>query len=337
MSGLVRNRIIVGDALVQMRRLPAASVDCVVTSPPYYGLRDYQVAGQLGLEANVDQWVNELRAVVGEVARVLKPTGSLWLNIADSYSRHARQGGLPKSLLLGPERLLLALARDGWIVRNKAVWAKPNPMPSSVGDRLSATWESIYFLVRNSHYFFDLDAIRAPHRSQRSPIKPKPTSGRRPDWAGPLAGSNSGLHRLHELGLPGHPLGKNPGDVWTVATAFSRRGHHATFPEALIDLPTKATCPERVCTRCGRTWTREHVARAIGHLAVVGELRPACDCRAAWHPGVVLDPFIGSGTTAVVAERLGRDWLGIELNPDFVRIAEERIAAARGRPEARAA
>jgi site-specific DNA-methyltransferase (adenine-specific) len=332
-----RNHIVVGDAATQLRDLSAATVDTVITSPPYFQLRNYAVAGQLGMEPTIDAWVAGLCAVFQELARVLKPTGSVWLNVGDSYSRSLRQGAAPKNLLLGPERLLLALQRDGWIVRNRVAWAKPNAMPSSVPDRLTTTWEYVYLLVRSPRYYFDLDAIRQPHRSRRSSSAPQPINGTRPSWAGPLAGSNSGLARLHALGLPGHPLGKNPGDVWTVATAYSRRGHHATFPEALIETPLRATCPERVCARCGRPWRRQHVARAIGHLAVLGELRPGCQCLSAWQAGLVLDPFMGSGTTAVMAERLGRDWLGYELNARFARIAEERIATARGRPEARAA
>jgi len=131
---LPRNSVLTGDAVARMRELPSASVDCVITSPPYYGLRDYGVAGQLGLELNVREWVGNLKRVFTEVARVLKPSGSLWLNLADSYSRDLRFGAPPKGQLLGPERLLLVLSGDNWIVRNKIVWAKPNAMPTSVAD-----------------------------------------------------------------------------------------------------------------------------------------------------------------------------------------------------------
>ena len=110
--------------------LPDSSIDCVITSPPYYQLRDFGVAGQLGLEGSVDGWVDELRLVLNGLTRVLKPSGSLWLNLGDSYSRHAKYGAAPKGLLLAPERLLLALSGDGWLVRNKIIWAKTNPMPT---------------------------------------------------------------------------------------------------------------------------------------------------------------------------------------------------------------
>jgi DNA modification methylase len=337
MSGLPRNVVLAGDALDRLRQLPTGSVDTVVTSPPYYALRNYEVPGQFGLEATVHEWVANLLPVIDELARVLKPDGSLWLNVGDSYSRHHKYGAPAKSFTLGPERLLLALSKRGWIVRNKVVWAKPNPMPASVRDRLTASWEPLYFLVRSRRYFFDLDAIRIPHRSRpaRSPGTAVPSQ--RAAWAGPLAGDQSGLARLKQSGTPGHPLGKNPGDVWTLPTSTFRGGHHATFSEALVHRPLLATCPERVCVTCGLAWRRERVARTVGHLAVVGKLRPACSCGTGWQPGVVLDPFIGSGTTAVVAERLGRDWLGIELRPEFAAVTEARVQMARAGPESRAA
>lgn len=257
MSGPPRNVVLVGDALDHLRTLPDRSVDCVITSPPYFALRNYHVAGQIGLEASVHEWVARLVAVVDELARVLKAEGSLWLNLGDSYSRHERYGAPAKSFLLGPERLLLSLAQRGWIVRNKVVWAKPNPMPASVTDRLMASWEPLYLLVRSRQYFFDLDPIRAPHRTERrarrrGPEPRRPGSSRPAEWAGPLAGDQSGLDRLKASGVPGHPLGKNPGDVWTVGKSNFRGGHHATFPEALVERPLLATCPERVCVTCGQ-------------------------------------------------------------------------------------
>jgi DNA modification methylase len=337
MRALPRNIILVGDAAARLRQLPAASVDCVVTSPPYFALRKYHVPGQLGLEGSVQQWVANLLPVIDEIARVLKPEGSLWLNVGDAYSRHPKYGAPAKSFVLGPERLLLVVAKRGWIVRNKVVWAKPNPMPASVRDRLTASWEPLYFLVRSRHYYFDLDAIRVPHRSHPARSRGATVPAKRAAWAGPLAGDQSGLARLKQRGIPGHPLGKNPGDVWTLSTSTFRGGHHATFPETLVERPLLATCPQRVCIACGRAWQRAQVSRAVGHLAVSGELQPACECGASWQPGIVLDPFLGSGTTAVAAQRLGRDWLGIELNPEFSAIAERRLRDARADPEPRAA
>ncbi len=334
------NRIITGDARRELARLPGNSVDCIVTSPPYFRLRNYQHEQQLGLERHVDDWVASLLAVTQQLHRVLKPSGSLWLNLGDTYARTEADGATGKSLVLAPERVARALVKQGWIIRNKVIWAKPNPMPTSVRDRLSCTYEVVYFAVKSPTYFFDLDAIREPHRTRTSATRqkrsPKATDiTRHPAWAvpeqwrAPLTGSNGGLDSLKASGLPGHPLGKNPGDVWTIPTAGYRGAHHAVYPERLIYRPLLATCPDRVCERCGEPWRRQR-HRAIGHLAVAGELRQYCACEGAGTTkGIVLDPFIGSGTTAIAAERLGRDWLGIEVNPDFAKQAEARIAAAR--------
>jgi site-specific DNA-methyltransferase (adenine-specific) len=329
MNRLPIGSIIEADACTALRTLPPASVDTVVTSPPYMGLRNYFHPDQLGNEASVEQWVGNLRAVMAEVTRVLKPTGTVWLNVGDSYSAHPRFGALPKSRVLALERLALALLEDGWLIRNHLAWIKPNPTPSSTRDRLTCAWESIYLLTRSPHYYFDLDAIRVPHTSQRPPQrKPLVPKGKAP-WSGPLAGDQGGLDRLHAAGLPGHPLGKNPTDVWSIPTSHYRSRHHAAFPEALVARPLRAGCPERVCVRCGCPWRRQPVERRVGRLAVLGSLRPSCPCGAAWRPGVVLDPFMGSGTTAVVAERLGRDWVGIELNADFVSLSRDRLKRAR--------
>jgi DNA modification methylase len=309
MNTLPRNTILAGDVLTRLAELPPASVDCVVTSPPYFQLRDYGVSGQLGLEATVEDWVTNLRTVGRQLARVLKPTGALWLNLGDSFSRHPRYGSPAKSLLLAPERLLVALATDGWIVRNKVIWAKSNPMPTSVGDRLSLTYEVVYFLVRSRRYFFDLDAIREPYRSSRARAQ-RVTSAE--SWRGPLAGSRSGLDRAYSAG---HALGKNPGDVWRMATRGYRGAHFATFPPDLVRRPLLATCPKTICTQCGAP---SQQAQAASNL-------PACGCGAPTVPGVVLDPFFGTGTVGVVARELGRDWIGVELNPDYITLAEKRL------------
>ncbi len=327
-----RNRVLVGDVRDVLSMLPAAFVDTVITSPPYFQLRNYSSDEQIGLEASVDGWVDELRIVLRGLARVLKPTGSLWLNLGDTFS-HAPSDGAPrKSLLLGPERLALAMIEDGWIIRSKVIWAKTNPMPTSVCDRLSCTYEVVYFATREQSYFFDLDAIRVPHRSSlKKPSKvaaKRAVDAVRPDWAGPLAGSNIGLDRTKASGRVGHPLGKNTGDVWQYATSTWRGEHHALFPEALVTRPLLASCPEKVCAACGALWERSRADRSRA-LVVLGELRSSCDCNAGTKPGLVLDPFIGAGTTAVAAERHGRNWLGIELNPSFAAAATQRIEAER--------
>lgn len=330
-SGVPRNNVLVGDARTLIAQLPRASVDCVVTSPPYFLLRDYGVKGQIGLEDSVEGWVDELRLVMQGLTRVLKPSGTLWLNLGDTYSRHPRYGAPPKSLLLGPERLALSLVADGWVLRNKLIWAKTNPIPSSVGDRLSCTWEVVYVFAKSPRYYFDLDAIRVPTVSRASKgeggVKELTPSGR-PDWAGPLAGSNVGLKRLKQAGRVGHPLGKNPGDVWSLPASNYRGGHYATFNETLVRRMVSTGCPEQACGACGAPWCRR--TRRRGAMAVRGELRPTCQCTSPGLPGLVLDPFFGVGTVGLVAESLDRNWLGIELNPRFASVARRRIAEARG-------
>lgn len=323
------NRIIVGDALRRLAQLPDASVDCVITSPPYYSLRDYGADGQIGLERHVDQWVETLAAISAQVHRVLVPTGTYWLNLGDTYSGHPNQGAASKSLLMAPERLALRLQANGWIIRNKIAWAKPNPVPSSVPDRLNCTYEVIYVLAKQPRYFFDLDTIRVPHRSAPS-TKGTPSKRTAPHetWRGPNGMAATGLAALKARGQAGHPLGKNPGDVWTITPGGYRSAHHAIFPLALAERMIAAGCPEARCTRCRLPWQRRLI-RPLGRVATRAALAPTCACKQPGEPGIVLDPFIGSGTTAVAAEKLGRHWVGIELNPEFAGAARTRIAAAR--------
>ncbi|AQP47282.1 site-specific DNA-methyltransferase [Tessaracoccus aquimaris] len=330
MTATPRNTILTGDAATRLAELEDASIDCVITSPPYFRLRDYQNAGQLGLEATVDAWVHGLRPVLRQLARVLVPTGTVWLNLGDTYSTHPRQGAPAKSLLLGPERLALALIEDGWTVRNKIIWAKTNPIPSSVPDRLSTTHEVIYLLTRHRRYFFDLDAIRqpaktAPSRPPRQPRRPgQGGAGVPKQWRGPNTDSDTGLIAMKRQGLTSHPLGKNPGDVWPMATSRYRGQHFATYPEQLVERMLLAGVPEQRCSVCRAPRTRP--LRRLGATALRLALRPTCDCHGGTEAGIVLDPFIGSGTTGVVAKQHHRDWLGIELHPDFADWAEQRIA-----------
>jgi site-specific DNA-methyltransferase (adenine-specific) len=327
---LPRNTIITADARNALSDLLPESVDCVVTSPPYANaVRDYGKAGQLGQEPTISEYVQDLREVLRGVHRVLKPTGSLWLNIGDSYSKHPRQGAPRGSLLLAPQRIALALSDLGFLTRSTVTWHKPNPLPESARDRLSRTHEVVIFATKERRYAFDLDAIRIPHRSaDRARVALGERSRR-------YQGGNDGLGKLKAAGRVGNRNGKNPGDTWTIPTAIDRLGHQATFPEALIERPILATCPERICVQCDRAWTRptriksRRTSEGMLHTREVGELR-RCDCFAPSRPGVVLDPFMGTGTTAVVAKRLGRDFLGIELNPAYVKLATDRLRAADG-------
>ena len=339
---LPRNTILIGDVRERLLELPPSSVDCVITSPPYFGVRNYGHDQQLGAEPDVDSWVIGLRDIARQLARVLRPTGSLWLNLGDSFSRRPPEGAPTKSLLLGPSRVALTLLRDGWTLRNQIIWAKSNPMPSSVTDRLNTTHELIYFFTRSTRYYFNLDAIRQPlvttkRQSTTNPARTYPPAGtgaaNRQGWT---LNDNRGLSRLKTSGLAGHPLGKNPGDVWTLPTAGFRGGHFAAYPLALAERPLLATCPERVCSACG-TPCHPSLEHQHGRLLAVGEPQPACQCGAEAVPGVVLDPFIGTGTTALAAEKHGRDWLGIELNTAYAVMADERLRAQRGQRHGQAA
>jgi site-specific DNA-methyltransferase (adenine-specific) len=317
-----RNAVLIGDALARLRDLPDESIDCVITSPPYFGLRDYGVSGQLGQEASVDEWASHLVAVCGELYRVLAPHGSLWLNLGDAYSSHASFGAPPKSLLLGPERLVRSLVGSGWLLRNKVVWAKANPLPSPSKDRLTNAHEFVYFLTKRPSYYFDLDAIREPLTSVRKPSR----GTRTPQSAlGALAGGRDGLVAMQRKGLSGHPLGKNPGDVWRIGSSSYRGAHFATFPPELVRRPLLATCPPQVCTVCGQPWRRS--SQPVTFEAGQPQTRPfvPCTCQAPTRPGLVLDPFFGTGTVAMMARQHQRDWLGIELNPEYLPLASERL------------
>jgi site-specific DNA-methyltransferase (adenine-specific) len=324
---VLRNEILTGDALTRLRELPDGLVDAIITSPPYFRLRQYGHTEQIGLEEHVDDWVAHLRTVMAECARVLVPTGTVWLNLGDTYSTHARQGSPRKSLLLGPERLAMLLVADGWTIRNKIVWAKTNTIPTSVRDRFATRHEVIYLLTRQPSYYFDLDALREPHTSR--PPRPRTAAKKhqRAAWLGPNSDGDAGLAALHAAGLRGHPLGKNPGDVWPLGVSTYRGAHFATYPEQLARRMVLAGSPRLRCTVCRAPWTRGLIRDGPG-MAHREPPRPTCNCDAVAEPGLVLDPFLGSGTTAIAAAKLGRDWLGIELNPDYVALAYKRISDA---------
>jgi len=283
-----RDRILRGDAVEVLKKLPKSSVDLVLTSPPYFQLRDYGVHGQLGLEQTPEEYIEKLVAICRELHRVLKDTGSLFLNLGDSYRG--------KSLLAVPWRVALSLIEDGWLLRNAVIWHKPNALPRPIKDRLTTTYEFVFHFTKTRTYYYDLDAIRVPHKGTYREGTPtrrprKSGGGHLGRLAGPQIGGN----------FRPHPKGKNPGDVWTItpetrAKRFIAPGtpHFAPFPETICERPILAACPPH---------------------------------------GIVLDPFMGSGTTAVVARRLGRHFLGIELAPEYVALARRRIAeAARAHP-----
>lgn len=345
------NQVLVGDCVEVMKTLPAESIDTTMFSPPYWGLRDYGVEGQIGLESTYEMYIAKMVEVCREVKRVLKKTGSMYLVLGDTYAasrsyqvphtkwkvaessivKKSRKATLPSKCLVGvPWRVALSLVDDGWILRNDIIWHKPNAMPSSVKDRLSNTHEHIFHLVKARRYYYDLDAIREPHKTDKcwgqahqkgssSPValdkrgyigggpslhqKSHHSKGKNPGdifqtRKEPYIGNNPHRMRLQKeqyLALDpsrpmdlSHPLGKNPGDFWSISTKPFKGAHFAVYPEEICVRPIKSSCPP---------------------------------------DGVVLDPMCGSGTTLVVAKKLGRRWVGIDINPDYVEMTKARLSA----------
>lgn len=333
------NKIIQGDCLEVLKTIPNESIDCMITSPPYWALRDYGVEGQLGLEPTFQEYITKLCDIFEEVKRVLKKEGTCWVNLGDtymgnsSYSKDGRQGfgndkigmmnkkkwldpknpiegklrarehvekgqTIQKSLVMIPERFAIEMCNRGWILRNKIIWHKKNAMPSSVVDRLSNKYEIVYFFTKNTKYNFDLDSIRIPFETEDNDRRPQ--GQRRVREMGYNTKFGSKNRNLEESSQKlGHrrppqasgeyernPKGKNPGDVWTLTMQPHPEAHIAMYPEKLIIPMVKAGCPQG---------------------------------------GVVLDIFMGAGTTALVAKNLGRKYLGIELNPEYIKIAEDRV------------
>jgi site-specific DNA-methyltransferase (adenine-specific) len=304
------NRIIIGDAVKVLKQLPAHSIDCVVTSPPYWSLRDYKVKGQLGLERTLPEYLAKLYAVFDEVHRVLKPTGTCFVNLGDTYfsksgarkpfanrpgqaakyqmGDRAFRGGMYKSLCQVPSRFALEMTNRGWLLRNEIIWHKPNCMPSSARDRFAVDFEKLFFFVKERRYYFEqqfeplrnkerlLRRFGNPARQKKRKYGVKYISAINPETI--AASSQRMLDR-----------GRIKRCVWLIPPRPFSGNHFAVYPPALIETPIKAGCPKG---------------------------------------GIVLDPFIGSGTTALVARQLGRKFIGIDLNPEYVQMAERRLAAA---------
>jgi DNA modification methylase len=332
-------RIINADVMDGLAQLPDASVNCCVTSPPYFGLRDYGVTGQIGLERTPDEFIAKLVAVFREVRRVLTDDGTCWVNIGDSYSTHAagkiadpmakstlagvktqrvanktsrektayRNHTLPEKNLLGiPWHLAFGLQADGWYLRQDIIWHKPNPMPESVTDRCTKSHEYIFLLTKSARYWYDAEGISEPvapstvERLSQPTIDQQNGSGRVPGktngnmkakpprFGGSKYGDNDDPKHQTKSGKE-YELGsgrRNRRSVWQITTQPFSEAHFATFPPELPELCIKAGCPKG---------------------------------------GTVLDPFFGAGTTGLVADRLGRNAIGIELNPEYAAMARKRI------------
>lgn len=301
-----------GDALAVAKTLADGSVDCIVTSPPYFGLRNYEVDGQYGLEASPAEYVATMRGLFTELRRVLADDGTLWLNLGDSYAsdskwggatggKHAaalhgntgagrirRSTGLPDKNLIGiPWRVAFALQDDGWILRNDVIWNKPNAMPESVRDRLSNRYEHVFLFSKSRQYWFDLDAIRQPcstldpaNESYRANGK---SDRRRKDHAAPPGQSpQTNMVATGSRHVAAAAAGRNPGDVWTIPTQPFSGAHFAVMASALAQDCIAAGCKPN---------------------------------------GTVLDPFSGSGTTGMAAQRLGRKYIGIDINAEYLDLS----------------
>jgi len=293
------NKIHEGDCTDGLSKLPDKSVNCCVTSPPYYGLRDYGVEGQMGLEATPEQYVDNMVKLFTEVKRALRDDGTLWLNLGDSYAGSGGAGyqfGDPKKPkishfdnpnkkingykskdLIGiPWMVAFALRTDGWYLRQDIIWHKPNPMPESVTDRCTKSHEYIFLMSKSPKYYYDNEAIAEDTVTQDSGVRDRDNS---------RLNNTPGRTRMGGLTTNDYER-RNKRSVWTVNTMPYSEAHFATFPEKLIVDMIKAGCPEG---------------------------------------GTVLDPFMGAGTTAVVARKLNRNYVGFELNPKYIEIAEKRL------------
>ena len=312
------NKIICGDALEVLKTLPDETVDCVVTSPPYWALRDYGVKGQIGLESSIEEYLEKLIAIFDEIHRVLKPSGTCWINFGDTYSNKTKGGQRnklqnnmydsltrraaipklkvrlataavtpqPKSLCLIPSRFALRMIERGWILRNEIIWHKPNVMPQSVKDRFTVDFEKVFFFVKNRKYYFrrQYEPLKNPLRLKRRLLDPEKAHKRARNYWFSARPDISEKRRIEMIAS-----GRNKRCVWRIGTTNFAGNHFAVYPEKLVETPILAGCPAG---------------------------------------GIVLDPFVGSGTTAVVAEKLARKYIGIELNPEYTRLARNRIKSS---------
>lgn len=366
-------KIYQGDCLEVLKKLPKESVHCVITSPPYWGLRDYGIAGQIGQEPTFDKFLVHMVHVFEEVRRVLHRSGTLWLNMGDSYNSAQSRGsygdqsdhgytehgsakkqikGMNSKNLIGqPWKLAFALQDAGWILRSDIVWHKPNSMPESVVDRPVRAHEYMFLFSKMERYYYDAEAIREPWADDRNGDSGQLTS-KYEDMPGFVTRRDKGV-------TSGAPMtsGRSKRDVWKIPTEAFAEAHFATFPTKLVEPCILAGTSEKgCCEKClapyQRIFEKEGVTthggprkRADAPGAEVsptsvfrtGEISqkvfvgwaPSCKCESKGiSPCTVLDIFNGSGTTGVVASRWQRDYIGIELNPEYITIAERRIKEA---------
>lgn len=374
-----------------LKQLANESIDMVITSPPYsflsevWGLRDYGIEGQIGLEKHPQKYIDKLVKIFGVMKKKLKKTGSVYINLGDTYfgswgnmskeqEKDYPEGRPPQSFpikekwlrpkqLMGmPWRVAIALQDDAWILRNCIIWHKPNPMPSSVKDRLTNTYEFLFHFVRNRKYYYDLDEIREPTKyKNRKQLKQSNKQGVKSKYnipkeqIGPAGAEGSFAKWKATQPRTTQPNGKNPGDLWSINPQPFKEAHFAVFPEALCEKPIKASCPAQVCKKCGKPRERiiETPKKGASHperdknrkLRLVrggGTINPHakytgktiswtdCNCGAGFTAGIVLDPFMGSGTVLVVTQKLRRNAIGIELKPEYCEMAKKRLESITG-------
>lgn len=351
------SKLLLGDALEVLRTLPAESCHHVMTSPPYYGLRDYGIDGQIGFEETPEIYISKLVGIFQEVRRVLRDDGTIWVNMGDSYVANSqnqphsnsfgkqrtnrpdesggvvhaanaiggRRAGLkPKDMIGVPWMLAFALRADGWYLRSDIIWNKPNPMPESVEDRPTKSHEYVFLLSKSQRYYYDAEAVKEPQNgnahSKGKKLHP------------PIEDAGIGHVDWHKYTPNADVGGRNLRTVWTITTQQYAGAHFATFPEKLVEPCILAGTSEKgACPECGAPWERktEIVATQNGNgpqeTRTIGwEPTCQCDCQDTV-PCVVLDPFSGSGTTGSVALSLGRSYIGIELNPKYDKLARERL------------
>jgi site-specific DNA-methyltransferase (adenine-specific) len=276
-----------------MRTLDSGTVHALITSPPYYGLRDYDNPDQIGLESSVDEYVEKMVEVFREVKRVLRDDGTVWLNIGDTYA--------DKELLYVPARLGLALQRDGWILRQDIIWNKPNAMPESVKDRCSTSHEHILMLTKSKTYYYDLEAVKEKNEDTQK--------GRRGNHKGRNKTQSAMGDRIWTYDYS-EDMKRTRRTVWTFPTKAFTGAHFAVYPPALIE-PCVLSTPAKCCAECG-----------MGYVGAEKQ----CDCgSSATKPAVILDCFAGSGTTGAVAIQFGRSAVLIELNTEYAGLIPGRI------------
>jgi DNA modification methylase len=303
---MITNTIYNEPCLETLRKMPNEFLDCVITSPPYWQLRDYGYDGQWGLEPTFQEYLEHLWEMMDEIYRALKPSGTAWINLGDTYARGSRKkdanndslrntnnkiepntkpqyNGLDKCLLLIPHRFGIGCIDRGWVMRNDIIWAKRNGMPESVNDRFTKKHEYFFFMTKSTEYYFDLDGIRSRHIHAND----KRNNGERHIYKDGVKSLENKMLATNAVSF--NPLGKNPGtvsDFWDIPTKGNSDKHYASYNQELIHKPIIAGCPEN---------------------------------------GLIYDPFMGSGSTAIAALRRNRNFIGSEMSVEYTKIAEKKI------------